>query len=86
MAKILVTGGLGAVGKPLASELKNRGNDVWIADRAHSAEPNYIRCDVGEFHQVERLLDKFNFDHVYHLAACISRHPGGYHCLYFLLG
>ena len=76
MAKILVTGGLGAVGKPLAAELKKRGNEVWVADRAHSAEPNYVRCDVGEFHQVERLLDKANFEYIYHLAAEFGRRNG----------
>ena len=76
MAKILVTGGLGAVGKPLSVELKKRGNEVWIADRVHSAEEKYVRCDVGEFHQVERLLDKADFDYVYHLAAEFGRRNG----------
>ena len=32
MKKILVTGGLGAVGSRLVPELRNRGNDVWVAD------------------------------------------------------
>ena len=76
MAKILVTGGLGAVGKPLADELKKRGNDVWVADRAQSAEERYVRCDVGEFHQVEALLNKAKFDYVYHLAAEFGRRNG----------
>jgi dTDP-glucose 4,6-dehydratase len=76
MAKILVTGGLGAVGKPLAAELKQRGNEVWVADRVHNNEDNYIRCDVGEFHQVERLFDHAKFDYVYHLAAEFGRRNG----------
>ena len=76
MAKILVTGGLGAVGKPLAAELKKRGNEVWIADRVHSHEPNYVRCDVGEFHQVESLFGRADFDYVYHLAAEFGRRNG----------
>jgi dTDP-glucose 4,6-dehydratase len=76
MAKILVTGGLGVVGKPLADELKKRGNEVWIADRIHSAEEKYVRCDVGEFHQVEALLSKAKFDYVYHLAAEFGRRNG----------
>ena len=76
MAKILVTGGLGAVGKPLAAELKKRGNEVWVADRVHNNEDNYIRCDVGEFHQVERLFDHAKFDYVYHLAAEFGRRNG----------
>jgi dTDP-glucose 4,6-dehydratase len=76
MAKILVTGGLGAVGKPLSAELKRRGNEVWIADRMHSHETNYVRCDVGEFHQVEELFNRADFDCVYHLAAEFGRKNG----------
>jgi dTDP-glucose 4,6-dehydratase len=74
--KVLVTGGLGAIGKPLAAELKRRGNEVWIADIVHSEAPNYIRCDVGEFHQVENLLTGVEFDYVYHLAAEFGRRNG----------
>jgi dTDP-glucose 4,6-dehydratase len=74
--KILVTGGKGAVGKPLAAELEKRGHRVWIADRTHSHEPNYLRCDVGEFHQVERTLTQEKFDYIYHLAAEFGRRNG----------
>ena len=77
--KILVTGGLGAVGKPLAEELKKRGNEVWVADRTHHHEPNYIRCDVGEFRQVENLFSSNQFDFVYHLAAEFGRRNGEDH-------
>ncbi len=76
MAKILVTGGLGAIGKPLSEELKRRGHDVWIADRMHYHAPHYIRCDVGEFHQVETLFSRDKFDYVYHLAAEFGRRNG----------
>ncbi len=69
MANILVTGGLGAVGKPLSQELKRRGHEVWVSDRAHYHELNYVRCDIGESHQVENLLTKGKFDYIYHLAA-----------------
>ena len=74
--KILVTGGLGAVGKPLSAELGRRGHEVWIADRTHSHEPSYLRCDIGEFHQVENVLTRMKFDHVYHLAAEFGRRNG----------
>ncbi|HEY98281.1 MAG TPA: NAD(P)-dependent oxidoreductase [Dehalococcoidia bacterium] len=77
--KILVTGGLGAVGKPLAAELEKRGNEVWTADRAHSDEPYYVRCDIGEFRQVENLLGNMDFDFVYHLAAEFGRRNGEDH-------
>jgi dTDP-glucose 4,6-dehydratase len=74
--KILVTGGRGVVGRPLADELEKRGHKVWMADRTHSHEPNYFRCDFGEFHQVERLLTSEQFDYVYHLAAEFGRRNG----------
>jgi len=74
--KILVTGSLGAVGNPLSQELRRRGHEVWISDRTHSNEPNYLRCDVGEFHQVENLFNRAKFDYVYHLAAEFGRRNG----------
>ena len=52
---ILVTGGLGAVGSYLVKELRARGNNVFIADLPHHHDPQYMRCDVGEYRQVERL-------------------------------
>lgn len=76
MAKILVTGGLGAVGKPLSKELRQRGHEVWISDRVHHHEPYYIRCDIGEFHQVENLFAQAKFAYVYHLAAEFGRRNG----------
>ena len=74
--KILVTGGLGALGAPLAQELRNRGHEVWVCDLVHSAGPNYIRCDVGNFRQVKRIFDQLEFDYVYHLAAEFGRKNG----------
>jgi dTDP-glucose 4,6-dehydratase len=74
--KILVTGGLGAVGAPLTRELRRRGHEVWVCDLTHSEGPNYVRCDVGEYRQVERLFDKAEFEFVYHLAAEFGRWNG----------
>ena len=76
MSKILVTGGLGAVGKPLCQELRRRGHEVCISDRVHSAEPQYMRCDIGEFHQVQNILATGQFEYVYHLAAEFGRRNG----------
>jgi len=73
--KILVIGGLGTVGKPLVEELKNRNHEVWIADKNHSSIDQYIRCDISEYRQVERLFEQ-NFDFVYHLAAEFGRING----------
>lgn len=74
--KILVTGGLGAIGSPLSEELKRRGHDVWISDRMHHHGSHYMRCDIGEFHQAENLFAREKFDYVYHLAAEFGRRNG----------
>jgi dTDP-glucose 4,6-dehydratase len=84
---ILVTGGLGAVGTYLVRELRSRGHNVFVADMRHHHDPQYARCDVGEFHQVERLwtgggwtsgysAKGRKFDCVYHLAAEFGRWNG----------
>ena len=74
--KILVTGGLGAVGLPLVKELRNRGFDVWICDKMHHHDSKYFKCDISEYRQVESLFKKVNFDFVYHLAAEFGRMNG----------
>ena len=63
--KILVTGGLGFIGSNLVPELESRGHEVWICDLGQSERPNYIRCDVSKYRQLERIFDKHNFDYVY---------------------
>lgn len=73
---IFVTGGLGAIGAPLARKLRNEGHEVWVCDLAHSREPNYIRCDVSEYRELEKVFEKIDFDFVYHLAAEFGRHNG----------
>jgi dTDP-glucose 4,6-dehydratase len=84
---ILVTGGLGAVGSYLVKELRGRGHSVFICDLPHHHDPQYARCDVGEFREVERLWTgggwphgyaarPRKFDYVYHLAAEFGRWNG----------
>lgn len=74
--KILITGGLGAVGAPLVRELRGRGHEVWVCDLPHAEGPNYIRCDVADYRQVKRVFDHVNFEFVYHLAAEFGRWNG----------
>jgi len=76
MADILVTGGLGAVGKPLTRDLRYRGHTVWVCDLPHSNEPNYVRCDVSDYRQLQRVFERADFDFVYHLAAEFGRWNG----------
>jgi len=42
----------------------------------HSEKPNYIRCDVSKYRQVERVFEDNDFDHVYHAAAEYGRWNG----------
>jgi len=77
MSKILVAGGLGIVGTPLVEELRKRGNEVWVCDLSHNHHPQYIRCDIGEYRQLDRLFnDAGDFDYVYNLAAEFGRWNG----------
>ena len=87
--RILVTGGLGTVGAGLVSELRSRGHHVVACDQYHHhdqigfslgtdvKEPLYARCDVGEFRQIERVIEHMGpFDYVYHCAAEFGRWNG----------
>ncbi len=77
--KILVTGGLGAVGAPLTDNLRERGHEVWVLDRPHHHGLNgrsYFRADVGEFRQLENVFGRVPFDFVYHAAAEFGRING----------
>ncbi|MFH1893698.1 MAG: NAD(P)-dependent oxidoreductase [Candidatus Zixiibacteriota bacterium] len=75
MAKILVTGSKGTLGQPLVAELQARGHEVWGVDLQHQADDNYIRADVSNYRQLERVFDQ-NYDYVYHLAAEFGRING----------
>lgn len=74
--RVLVTGGGGFIGTNLVKELHSRGHDVFSCDLLNAAREDYTRCDVREFHQLERLIEKHSFDIVYHLAAEYGRWNG----------
>jgi dTDP-glucose 4,6-dehydratase len=75
--KILVTGGTGFIGTNLVKELRSRGYTVVVCDLLNHELPNYIRCDVRNFHQLERVFNTYGpFDYVYHLAAEYGRWNG----------
>lgn len=75
MARILVTGSRGVVGRYLTQILRARGHEVHGLDLAHCAEKNYTRCDVSEYRQIEVVISK-GFDFVYHAAAEFGRWNG----------
>jgi dTDP-glucose 4,6-dehydratase len=72
---ILVTGSMGTLGVPLVNELKLRGHRVFQCDLMHTNEDDYIRADVSNYRQLEKVF-KDKFDYVYHLAAEFGRING----------
>ena len=74
--KILVTGGAGFIGTNLVNELQSRGHEVLAADLYNTERDNYVRADVKNFRQIERIFEKNSFDYVYHLAAEYGRWNG----------
>ena len=77
--KILVTGGLGTIGSQLCQELQRLENRVWVCDLPHASVLNYIRCDIANYQQVERVINTVKPDFVYHLAAEFGRTNGEDH-------
>jgi len=86
---ILVTGGAGVIGAGMVSELRRRWHHVISCDIRHQPDefgfsvradvqtPLYVRCDVGEFRQIERVFNTLGpFDYVYHCAAEFGRWNG----------
>ncbi|OYT59201.1 nucleoside-diphosphate sugar epimerase [Thermoplasmatales archaeon ex4484_30] len=74
--RILVTGGAGFIGSHLVKELEKRGHEVIALDLYHTDRDNYVRADVRNYRQLERVFEKWKFDYVYHLAAEYGRWNG----------
>ncbi len=74
--KILVTGSKGTLGAPLVKELRKRGCEVWGCDLQHQRDDSYIRADVSNYRQLERVFEANQYDYVYHLAAEFGRING----------
>ena len=73
---VLVTGGNGVIGKPLVEELKKRGHNVWVVEPYHTHLPQFIKCNVKYYQDVERVFKSHKFDYVFHLAAEFGRKNG----------
>lgn len=77
MSSILVTGSLGTLGRPLVRALRKRGHSVTGLDIRHFSDDDFVRCDVSNFRQLERVFNEMpRFDYVYHLAAEFGRNNG----------
>ena len=74
--RILVTGSKGTIGVSLMNELLKRGHEVWQCDMQHQRDDNYIRADVANYRQLERVFEANQYDYVYHLAAEFGRING----------
>jgi dTDP-glucose 4,6-dehydratase len=74
--RVLVTGGAGFIGANLVTELTKQGHEVLALDLYNTDRDNYIRADVRNYRQLERVFEKDKFDFVYHLAAEYGRWNG----------
>jgi len=74
--RILVTGGAGFIGTNLVSELTRRGHEVLPVDLYNTERDGYLRVDMRNYRQIERVFEKRKFDYVYHLAAEYGRWNG----------
>lgn len=74
--KVLITGGAGFIGTNLVKELRTRGHEVLALDLYNTDRDDYVRADVRNYRQLEKVLDGNRFDYVYHLAAEYGRWNG----------
>jgi dTDP-glucose 4,6-dehydratase len=85
--KILITGVLGVIGSKLEEILKIKGYKVYGIDLYHTnriyghglgkvANDDYFRCDIGEYRQIEDIIEYVKPDLVYHCAAEFGRWNG----------
>jgi nucleoside-diphosphate-sugar epimerase len=73
---ILITGGLGVIGSRLAQILHSHGHDVKVTDLAIVKDPAYLRADVCEYFELDRVFRKWPIEHVFHLAGEVGRENG----------
>jgi nucleoside-diphosphate-sugar epimerase len=76
MDTILVTGALGQIGSELTPALRDRYDDVRIVASDIESGPDvsqpYETVDVTDRSQVEAVVEKYDVDTVFHLAALLS--------------
>src|SRR5690625_6654028 len=78
MTKILITGACGQLGSELTLKLREiHGNDAVLATDISQPGPlmedgPFERLDVLDKERMEELVEEYNIDNIYHLAALLS--------------
>lgn len=91
MTKILVTGGAGYIGSHVVLELLDSGFEVVVIDNLSHGFEHLIdkraifeKADIGDCKKVSKIIDKYSFNGVIHLAGliCVSQsiiNPASYY-------
>ncbi len=72
MKKVLLLGARGTVGTSLVETLERRGHSLTMADRGLYSAPNYYKCDISHYRQIERIFLEHEFDYVYNLGSAAA--------------
>jgi dTDP-glucose 4,6-dehydratase len=73
---VLITGGLGVIGRRLTQVLREAGYDVKTTDIAIRKEPDYLRADVTRYEELSEVFRRWPIEHVFHLAGEVGRENG----------
>ncbi len=73
---ILITGGLGVIGRRLTSQLRELGHDVKVTDIAIRTDKDYLRADVTRYEELSEVFRLWPIEHVFHLAGEVGRVNG----------
>jgi dTDP-glucose 4,6-dehydratase len=74
--RTLVLGARGTVGRTLVRELASRGHTLTLADKGLYSSPNYYKCDITQYRQLEHVFLENKIDCIYNLAAEFGRWNG----------
>ena len=73
---VLITGGLGVIGRRLTDHLREHGYDVKVTDIAIRSDTDYRRADVTRYEELSEVFRTWPIEHVFHLAGEVGRRTG----------